>query len=105
MVTTALPNTTNVTLPTVDQIQNVDNVTVDISSNSAFKLSSNWLLTTSYYTKTANTNYSYYVWGVCVKTNTDAIANDLRTVRPTNPSDIFGARPVITTLKSNLMTE
>ena len=100
-VSEALPNTKNVTLPTVEQIEKVDDISVDVSLNTEYALFSDWLLTTSYYTKTSNTSYSYYVWAVYAKET----ARDIRTAQPINPSSIYGVRPVITTPKNNLLME
>ena len=97
LVESSLPGSTNITLPTVKQISAVDNIDVDVSSNKEYKLISSWLKTTNYYTKTTNTGYSYYIWGVYGSNN------DIRTVQPKNPSNFYGVRPVITTLKTNLL--
>ena len=98
LVTTSLPNTINVSMPTADQIANVDSIAFSSNSSSAFFLTSSWLLTTNYWTMTARTAYSNHIWLVSglVSSLTSSSAYD---------TEYSGIRPVITTPKTNLIAE
>jgi len=94
----SLPGTTNVTLPTAEQLTIADGQTF---SDSRVNLTNSWLLTTDYWTKTKqNTTFQvgmrlWFVYrGISSITGTTAGLDG-------HP----GARPVITTPKSNLLAE
>lgn len=95
LVTMALVETTNVTLPTAAQIALADGKTFDELS---IGIDSSWLLTTNYWTKTDYTSLSYDVWGVFGEENN-------LSYNYVGHSTHYGARPVITTLKTNLISE
>lgn len=93
LITKSLPETTNITLPTAEQIVNADN---QVFQNQGLGLTTSWLVTTNYWTKSANTTYTNIVWAVYGIHSTINDGN-------TSVSDVCGARPVITTLKTNLL--
>ena len=83
----------NITLPTAYQIANTDFKTF---SQSLLTLSSSWLLTTNYWTKTASNLDSNGVWrvgGGSFKINYSSASD----------SSVCCDRPVITTFKTNLL--
>lgn len=91
LVQASLPGTTNVTLPTIEQILEADGQEYD--NNSSYSLSSDWLLTNQYWINSAiykNSNYT-------VSTYSGNIYNS-----SSNNYSSYIARPVITTLKSNI---
>lgn len=89
-VTAALPGTTTVTIPTAYQIASADGKTFNSSGSNP--LTSSWLLTTYYWTKTSNiTGGVHQVYNKSIGGSSASI------------SSLHGARPVITTLKSNLI--
>lgn len=91
----AKEGTTNVTLPTADQIVLADG---QIFNQADLNLTSSWLLTTAYWTRTSSNAVYFYVW--LVNSEYSNLADTYSTV-----SNRFGARPVITTLKYNLVAE
>lgn len=91
-----LIETSNITLPTATQIALVDNKTVNEDVLQIITLSSNWLLTTNYWTRSAMTAANVSAWSV--GSDVSQLRWDLA-----HYSYPFGARPVITTLKSNLL--
>ena len=96
LVSESLVGTIEVSLPTAIQLSNVDGINFDASSSNAFKLDSSWLLSTYYWTRTAyslNATHIWYVGGSNGGLNLD-VANDKLDVRP-----------VITTLKTNLLAK
>ena len=102
LVTQSLPGTINVTIPTAQQIALADFKEVELYK--PLNLSTNsWITTTMYWTSTGYvgngingpTTYIYVVYG-----NTSALA-----VSEYAKQDYrYGVRPVITTLKSNLLS-
>ena len=102
LVTQSLPGTINVTIPTAQQIALADFKEVELYK--PLNLSTNsWITTTMYWTSTGYvgngingpTTYVYVVYG-----NTSALA-----VSEYAKQDYrYGVRPVITTLKSNLLS-
>ena len=96
-VSSSLPNTTNITLPTAEQLANADG---KVFSQSPLDLTSSWLLTTNYWTQ-SSTSTSSNVWFISGNTVT---AGGLRG-NNTSTSLWYGVRPVITTLKTNLLAQ
>ena len=94
LVTAALSGTTNVTLPTAVQIATADGKTFN---QEQLFLTNSWLLTTDYWTKTAASS-SGSVWGIAGDDGDIYIHTAYSSTR-------LGARPVITTPKSNLVAE
>lgn len=93
LVTSVLPSTTNITLPTAEQIALADSKSFNQSN---LALNSSWLLTTNYWTKTAYASNNSDVWRV----NGEGFY--ILHYYAYYPYD-FGVRPVITTLKSNIL--
>ena len=89
----SLLETTNITLPTANQITSADNQTFN---QSEVTFVNKWLTTTNYWTKTASTSYNYGVWSI-YGYNIDI------DISGASIADRSGARPVITTLKTNLL--
>lgn len=92
-VTKLLFETKNITLPTAFQIAVADNQTFNYSD---LKITNDWLLTTNYWTITKFTTNTYGVWiiyGINSALNGSGGSDDIN----------YGARPVITTLKTNLL--
>lgn len=81
-----------VTLPTMEQLANVDNVQFN---QTQITFSSSWLTTTSYWTRTASDLNSSYVWGVVGEYNNSYVQN-------ANDTAKYGIRPVIVTSKTNI---
>lgn len=81
-----------VTLPSMEQLAKADGQTFN---QTQITFSKDWLTTTTYWTKTASTQNSSYVWNVVGDYNNSYIqyANDITT---------SGIRPVITTSKTNI---
>ena len=96
-VSSSLPNTTNITLPTAEQLANADG---KVFSQSPLDLTSSWLLTTNYWTQ-SSTSTSSNVWFISGNTVT---AGGLRG-NNASTSLWYGVRPVITTLKTNLLAQ
>ena len=95
LVVKSLPGTTNVTLPEAKQIALADN---QVFNNSGLVLKSSWILTTNYWTITphiSNTLYSWFVYSSSTSLSTNS----------TPSTSNSGARPVITTLKTNLLAQ
>ena len=93
-VATALPQTTDITLPSASQIATADEQIFSQTSN-LYLTTDSWLATTSYWTITS-TVYDVYTWVVS--------GPDLHLgISDTNLNNMFGARPTITTLKTNLL--
>ena len=93
IVTTILPGTTDVTLPTAYQIGAAMNIDFK-NEQTDYSISSSWATTTIYWTKTAYP-LETFVWNV--RGSFPDISR-----RVANDSNMAGARPVITTLKTNL---
>lgn len=91
LVQAALPGTTNITLPTIEQILEADGQEYD--NNTSYSLSSDWLLTNQYWINSWIYNNSNYA----VSTYSGYIYNS-----SSNNYSSYVARPVITTLKSNI---
>jgi len=90
-----LPGTTEVTLPTVKQMVEADGELFD-SSQTIIPLKSSWILTTSYWTQTSSSVGSSFVWRI--------IGSSSRTyANVAESSNSCGARPTITTPKSNIV--
>ena len=98
LITKSLVRTTNVTLPTAEQLATADEKEFSQSVISGFGANRKWLTTTNYWTKTLNSSISYSVW--FVGGDSWQIGSD-----GSDMSSIFGARPVITTLKSNSLAQ
>ncbi len=98
IVSSQLLQTTNITLPTAEQIASIENKVFinDVEQVLHFDHSNtDWFLTTYYWTKTPRLDYPGQVWIVYSYYQQLATANS-------SDSTANGARPVITTLKSNL---
>ena len=88
-----LPGTVDVTIPTILQIISADGQTF---SELTVPLNNSWLATTSYWSKTSRTYFDNHVWNV--------YGGETRlNYAVANHKTGFGARPVITTLKTNLI--
>lgn len=96
LVTSSLNGTNSVTLPTAAQIANADG---KVFNNEYLSITNSWLLSTNYWTITPHTNASleYVVVG-------DYYSGYNLNAYYTNGSNAsYGVRPVITTLKTNLI--
>ena len=87
--------TTKVTLPTAYQIATADDQTFN---QSGLSLTNSWLVTTNYWTQTSSSLYTNIVW--CVVGEGVSLGNN-----QAHYSSGYGARPVITTLKTNLKAQ
>jgi hypothetical protein len=94
-VLSSLSGTTNVTLPTVSQIALVDGISINLNNSSPYSITSSWLSTTNYWTSNSSVLDAamWFVYGGTSQLTALAAAHN-------NGS---GARPVITTLKTNLI--
>ena len=97
LVTKNLPGTTNITLPEISQIMAVEGKTVQLYSQD---ISTPWLLTTNYWTKTEYPGTSIYAKSAYM---VHGFYGFSRTSNVTDISIAYGARPVITTYKTNLL--
>ncbi len=96
LVRDALPGTSLVTIPTAEQIANANNVVFSDGDMSNHDLSNSWLVSTDYWTKTPNSSIPVFVWLV------SGYYSSLQYSTMPDAANA-GLRPVITTLKSNLL--
>jgi len=96
LVTKVLPGTTNITLPTAEQIANADGQTFAPNQTETISLNTSWLINTRYYTKTPYFDDFENVWAV------NDHYRQLEYYYAYYGYD-YDARPVITTLKTNIL--
>jgi len=97
LVTTSLPGTSNVTLPTAEQIATADEKKLN-NYYEILALTNSWLITTNYWTRTSRSSTTYGV--LIVDGSNFQLGNN------SADSTVYcGARPVITTPKTNLLAE
>jgi len=103
LVIATLPQTTNVTLPTAIQLASADGKTFadSITSFKSITIDSTWLKTTNYWTKTAVVSTPSNAWVLFGSYTASHLNSYSSSYSPT----FFGARPVITTPKSNLLAQ
>lgn len=95
-----LPESTDITIPTAYQIATADGKTFNSSnaaSDGGVRISSSWLTSTDYWTKTAYPSSSTRIW--VMNSSASAIGYTI------GSSTFAGVRPIITTSKANLIAE
>lgn len=89
-------NTDNlsVNLPSMEELAKVDGKTFN---GTAITFNSSWITSTTYWTSTAYSSNSYYVWNISKQNGNSGIDY-------ANTNNLAGVRPAIVTLKSNIGT-